>query len=90
MNLVSYEGPFSSIDGQKVSGQLAGDGDGSLVAIAVRGFALIENGQFRVGDLGAGCAAPGSTVCKCRLRCLEMGMRLELSAEVFSPLHRPQ
>ncbi len=48
MNLVSYEGTFSTIDGQKVSGQLAGDGDGSLVAVALRGFALVENGQLRV------------------------------------------
>src|SRR5271154_3378670 len=48
VNLVSHEGTFSAIDGQKVSCQLAGDGDGGLVVVALRGFALVENGQLRV------------------------------------------
>jgi hypothetical protein len=69
--------------------KLAGHGDGSLVVVAPRGFALVENGQLRV-ESRSRWAASNSTVCKCRLRCLEMGMRLEVSAEVFSPLHRPQ
>ena len=48
VNLVSHKVAFPAIDGQKVRCQLAGDGDGSLVVVALRGFALVENGQLRV------------------------------------------
>ena len=75
MNLVSYEGTFSTIDGQKVSCQLAGDGDGSLVAVALRGFALVENGQLRVES-------------RSQMRGLQQH-RLQVSIALFGDGHAP-
>src|SRR5271168_5433120 len=75
VNLVSHEGTFSAIDGQKICCQLAGDGDGSLVAVALRGFALVEKGQLRVES-------------RSQMRGLQQH-RLQVSIALFGDRHAP-
>src|SRR5271154_2905 len=57
-----------------------------LLCAASRSYRAASSGL----SLGARCAASSSTVCRWRFLCFEMGIRLEVPAELFSPLHRPQ
>jgi hypothetical protein len=45
---VFYEGAISAINGQKISGKLAGDRECSLVPVALRRFSLVKCSQLRV------------------------------------------
>ena len=71
-----------SINGQKVSCQLAATAIAAWLRIAVRGFALVENGQLRL-SLGARMRGLQQHGLQVSIALFGDGHALELSAEVF-------
>jgi hypothetical protein len=80
----------ASIHGQHQRHHLPCHGERGPVAVALRcrsfSWSRASSSLYR----GASLAASTSTCWICLFRCFEIGVRITLSAELFSALHSPQ
>lgn len=80
---------LSALDCEHVGNQLPRYGQRGPISVSFLHLPVAN--QRQVGRIpGASLAASTSIVCRCLFLCLEIGVRITLSAELFSALHSPQ
>jgi hypothetical protein len=80
---------LAAVHGQQIRDHLAGYREGRSIGVPLLLFLLIYVRELMM-QAGRQLAASTSTLCMCLLRCLEIGVRLAMSAELFSAPHSPQ
>src|SRR5205809_3481220 len=84
-----YEIALPPIHGEQISHHLPRYGQRRSIGISFLLFSFIDQGQIMILS-GCSFAASTSTRWICLLRCLESGVRITLSAELFSSPQSPQ